>query len=275
MSNIIVYQEEKLSLGEVSFVKDIPNQIKIREVSGYELTKQISLILPQIIVHLGIKGQLPDFTKTDIKEMILLRFKSLSLNEVAYAFKLERYGILGVKTEHYQLFDATYVSAVLEKYVTWKKLTKLTHNIEVSKPVEVKVSDQEKIYWNNQGINTCLDHFLDTKTIKYGYLYVYEILYDKGLLPTDKETKLKVKNAAIELLKTEYATKKAVTLEEKRDFNRLLSQLQEKNDKRDAKNVAVINKCKELSIINFFRKLIREDKIAEFKAEFKNIELKK
>ena len=84
--------------------------------------------------------------KIDIKEMVLMRFKNFSFNELYYAFKMERFGILGEKTTHYQSFDAEYVGKVLDKYVEWKREVKRIRNISnTEKRVETTTEERSVI----------------------------------------------------------------------------------------------------------------------------------
>ena len=118
---LIIYKEERQSLTTVEFLKDISNQIKIRDISKDDFKNQLIKSIVLLNTLSGIKEPMDDVTKQDIKEMILMRFKALSFDEISYAFKKERYGDLGDRTEHYQLFDAKYVSEVLDKFVKWKR----------------------------------------------------------------------------------------------------------------------------------------------------------
>ena len=58
--------------------------------------------------------------KQDISVMIKTRFRSLSFEELDYAFQLDRHGYHGDSTKHYQLFNAEYVAIIIKKYMKWK-----------------------------------------------------------------------------------------------------------------------------------------------------------
>jgi len=130
MSNLTIYDQTKQELSEVSFVKDTLNQLRIAEIKdSVQILNQMASWISDTAFIAKIKDAVPLHQKKDIKEMILLRFKNLSFNELHYAFKMERFGILGDKTEHYQSFDAEYVGKVLDKYVAWKREVKVRENI--------------------------------------------------------------------------------------------------------------------------------------------------
>lgn len=265
MSNkIIVYREEKNTLPELAFIKDIPNQIKIRDISGYELTKQFGMLWLPIIVAMGIKGEIDSFTKNDIKEMILMRFKNLSLNEIAYAFRLERYGLLGDKINHFQLFDSSYVSSILEKYVNWKKEIRIEHKISPELPAHEEISKDEAKKLVNQAIKTAWEYAQKTFGLKDGYVFIYEELMDSGFLNKEIEFKKKIHKEAIEVLSIELKEKSVTdNRTERKKYLDTLANL------KTPKFPAVIVKCKELSILSFFREVKKdEQKLKEFKTKY-------
>ena len=147
MSNLAIYNPKTQELSEVSFVRDTLNQLRIAEVKdSVQVLNQIASWIADTSLIMKIKDQVPQHQKRDIKEMILFRFKNLSFNELHYAFKMERFGILGLKTEHYQSFDADYVGKVLDKYVEWKREVKVRENINSnSEPMEISKEERSEI----------------------------------------------------------------------------------------------------------------------------------
>lgn len=263
MSNLAIYKEESQSLGEISFVKNIPSQVKIMEITNKnEFSKQLGLIMVKIINHLGIKNPVSDFEKADVKEMILMRFKHLSLDEVEYAFKLERYGVFGEKTNHYQLFNAEYVSNILNKYVKFRQKVRFDKNLVVKKmKTEEEVSDQEKLRREKQAVNRSLAYFEEYREVDTTRIYVYDILFALGKMPTDIAYKNRVKEDAVLLLEREQKQKKPTSIDEKREFAQVLKSIQKGTSPQ------IIIKCKELELAKFFREL-KGKKLTEFKKEF-------
>lgn len=265
MSKIVIYNEDKMNLSEVGFIKDTLTQTKIRNINNsYELSKQIGIVFAVATNHLGIKQAIADITKTDIMEMITTRFKNLSINEVAYAFKMERYGGLGERTEHYQLFNSEYVSKVLMKYKDFKRQTKVIHEISVVAPKNVEASEEEKQFWINKGVNDCLDFFIENSFIEKGKLYIYDVLYDLDYLSKDTEYKKGIHKAAIECIETEQQLRETKSLADIKDKKEILRQIQ------IPKNGILINKCKELVLCQFFRLMLRDnDRLNKFRETFK------
>lgn len=266
MSNLVIYDSKRQLLSEVGFIKDTPNHIKIRDINNsYELQKQAGIVFAVCANHLGLKEEIPQISKVDIMELILSRFKNLSMDEVAYAFKLERYGSLGDRVEHYQLFNASYVSDVLSKYVKWKADLKAIHSISTVYK-EVKVSDEEKAYWINRGINNCLDSFIDTGLTGSGSFNVYDVLYDLGYLPTDKAYKAEILKAAIECIQIEQSLLRSKSLITPKQMRAVFEKI------KNTKDSIVVIKCKELVLSQFFRELQKDsDRLKDFRDTFKVI----
>ena len=147
MSNLVIYNPKTQELSEVSFVRDTLNQLRIAEIKdSVQILNQMASWISDTAFIAKIKDAVPLHQKRDIKEIILLRFKNLSFNELHYAFKMERFGVLGEKTTHYQSFDADYVGKVLDKYVEWKREVKVRENINSnSKPMETTKEERAEI----------------------------------------------------------------------------------------------------------------------------------
>ena len=79
--------------------------VKIKDLDDTDFEIGLSLLLTRIVNLLGIKEAVSDLNKQDIVEMLDIGFKNLSLQEVNYAFKLERYNQLEPKTEHLVIFN--------------------------------------------------------------------------------------------------------------------------------------------------------------------------
>ena len=112
---------EKISkIGKISneeFAIKRKDFIKIGKINDPSLFQMIGFILTRASVFAGFKYKIDNANKKDIKEMILMKWKILSLEEIEYAFKLDRYSPNPVA--HYQLFNANYVHKVLHNYYEW------------------------------------------------------------------------------------------------------------------------------------------------------------
>jgi hypothetical protein len=197
--------------------------------------------------------------------MILMRFKRLSVNEIYYAFKLERFGELGEQNSHYNRFDVVYIGQVLQKYKDWKIKVRLDNNLAIAISKPSSVTEKEKQYWINRGLTECIEYFEEHREIMDGKTYVYQILYDDSFLQTNAEYKRRVYKDAVEAIEFEYQNKKPLNLEEKKRFKNIIANVHCKN------NGLVKSKCFEISLLEFFRELTKNQaKLNDFKNKYLN-----
>lgn len=112
----------------------------------------IGITLTKIASLAGITNEIDALTRTDIVTMLFSSFKTLSIDEIYFAFQKERYGEYEVKTSHYNLFNADYVSNVLKKFIEWKKSKKTEHNITMESKAllpEISQTQKEKIHYES------------------------------------------------------------------------------------------------------------------------------
>ncbi len=263
-NKIAIYNEKIITLSPISFLKSVYKHTPICEMDSYEMKKQIALSLISTSEQMRVTNEIADIDKKEIQELILSRFKRLSVNEIYYAFKLERFGEYGEQISHYNRFDVIYVSQILEKYKQWKIKTKSEHNISYIEDAK-EATEAEKKFWINKGVTDCIEYFEEHREIEEGKKYIYTILYDDGLLPTDKKYKQRVYKDALEALEFEYKNKKASSLTEKREYKEILENLYKKE------NGKVVAKCQEIALLEFFRELTRDnEKVITFKEKYKN-----
>ena len=264
MSNILIYKEDRQSLSEIAFIKDSQHHVKIREINNsYEGIKQLSIIISEAFTRSGVKGDITTDEVKEIKECIFMFFKALSLDEVAYAFKLERFGRSWLKTEHFQLFNATYVGNVLGNYVEWKKKVKIEHNISAKKDPNEPTEEQIR-FLENRAVTKAIQLFEETQNVTSDYTHLYEFFLEKGFINPTNEEKKKYYEDSKEILEMELKELKPTSREESKEIKNFLAGLQ-KN-----KNPKVISKSKELIVTAYFRKLRRENELENFKLKFKN-----
>ena len=255
MSNIKIYEENKQTLSEISFVRNINNQIRISESKhNYDFSETLGSILVKVLNHLGIKQALHQVEKNDIKELILLRFKHLTLDEIDYAFKLERFGVFETKTEHFQLFNSEYVSTVLKKYENWKALIRKQHNISTLKLAETNdMTEQEKQFQIIEGCDRLFREYKFNKTISGVYVHIYDHLFKKGLLPTDKLYKDLIYAKAQVLAISEAKEIARENGETKKTVDRVIKEIEDKV------NLTPVSIAKRLVLEEYFDELIKNN----------------
>lgn len=160
---------------------------KVRDLEEMEVRECLGMICAKAANMLGIKEKINEINKADIREMVLTKFKGLSLEEIDYAFKLERYGEFETRTEHFQLFGAEYVSEVLNKYRKWLKSTISENRILIEKKPESEITESEKRQLTFDLIVMAFEHFENYREIKPGTLAAYDALHKLGELPEHTE----------------------------------------------------------------------------------------
>ncbi|AGO48517.1 hypothetical protein Phi18:3_gp005 [Cellulophaga phage phi18:3] len=264
MGEIAIYKQENQTLGGVAFVTNTLSQLSIRNANAHELNKAFTHFVTELSLRLGIKESISNLDKIDVLELIMSKYKNLSFDEFMYAFKMERYGNLGERVEHYQLFNAEYVSKVLDKYVNWKRKIKMEHNIaKASKPNTA--TEREKQYWINRAVTELFDHYEENYAVLDGKIFIYDVFYDLGFLPTDVAYKKKIHKESIEVIEFEQNSKKPSTLAERNQIAEVLSEIRSPNSAK------VKMKCKELVLLEFLRKIFKDpSEIEKLRKQFKN-----
>jgi len=255
MSNIKIYEENKQTLSEISFVRNINNQIRISESKhNYDFSETLGSILVKVLNHLGIKQALHQVEKNDIKELILLRFKHLTLDEIDYAFKLERFGVFETKTEHFQLFNSEYVSTVLKKYETWKAVTRKQNNINTLKIENSNEMTAEEIEFSMiEGCDRIFREYKLNHRIEGVYVHIYDHLFKKGLLPRDKFYKDMIFAKAQVIAISEVKANARENNEPKKTMERSIKEIEDKV------NLTPIAIAKKLALEDYFQKLIKNN----------------
>ena len=138
-------------------------------------------------------------------EMLLAKYKNISIEEIIEAFKMERYGKLGDRVAHFQLFNAEYVSKVLDLYKKWLQETKIKKNIMPEIKESEEISEQEKQTIIYLGLMACWEDFVNGNGIIDGYSWVYDWFFERGALPKHtNEFKRGIDKRAIEYIKSEW-----------------------------------------------------------------------
>lgn len=178
--------------------------------------------------------------------MILKFYGNLSLEEIVYAFELERYNQLDPKTEHFQLFNAEYVSTVLKKYKNWLAQVRFDNNLPISKPKEQinSTSQKEKDAIMRNGCIRCYNEFKELGFIKEGNTHIYDHLIDD----------LKIHTFTVDEKKAAVKIAKKKIKEDAKTLGRIkakyvISSLDNKNNK------AVTNRAKRLLLESLFMSL--------------------
>ncbi|WP_412464243.1 hypothetical protein [Flavobacterium mekongense] len=190
----LVEVEKNTSGTNVVFLKNNFSFKKIRHrVTEIDFKVMLAIALTRICALSGIKEKVSQSDSEDIVKMILYTHNDLTLEEIYKAFELERYSIYEEKTQHFQLFNAEYVSTILKKYKSWKLLTRKEHNINPEKEeVSTELSPEGISKIMDKAITEKYLEYLNSGTISEPITHIFDELVERGTikLATRKESKL-------------------------------------------------------------------------------------
>ena len=217
--------------------------------------------IAQTSLLMQVKAPVDNMIKQDIINMLTTHMKNLSFEELIKAFELERYNIYEEKTEHYQLFDAAYISTILKKYKKWKIQEKTNNNIV--QQLEEKTMNQEEIdKIMNDAVNNRYAEYLETGDISEPYTNVFKHLIEIGVLkmPTLNTPKLEIYYSnKIELarkqIKEEYRNKTSEDKGARKQFKEIVQAIvsNEKNQSYDLAKSKIEIRAKKLVLIDLFK----------------------
>lgn len=242
------------SLSEIAFAQKALEFVKIKDlvVTNPKLVQEgLVFIFVRVANLIGIKEAIPDINKEDIALQIFSRFSGLSLEEINFAFKCDRFGTFGEPTQHFQLFNSEYVGKVLNRYKNWLQTTryelKLPTTLQAPKP---ELNEDEKMLIIVSGVIDCFEEFQINRIIQPGKIYVYDFLFSRGVLPVHtKEFKAEIKRKAAKMtFKTVAANR-----EERKKLSNILKAIQTGQNSQTVK-------CKEIILRTFFYSLIAQNK---------------
>ncbi|GIM52004.1 hypothetical protein CAPN004_10340 [Capnocytophaga cynodegmi] len=167
---------------EISFVKSTFSQTALREQRNTQTIETLALILAQSAVLAGIKDGVQDVAKNDLKDLIFGKFGGLSLEEIAYAFKLERQLAYPTKSEHYQFFSTEYVAEILGKYTEWKAEKRRANNIDPLPKKKRELTEEEKEILTLTSILQSFEDFKANGKLPVVNKWIYDELWKRGLM---------------------------------------------------------------------------------------------
>lgn len=222
-------------------------------------TKKMVLYLLNL---LGVKGS----ESTTPHHVICTKFieknlKHYTYQEIELAFEKyvlgEFYDSKGQKMLVTQQLNAVVLGNVMNCYSELKTNELDAYRSERNKQIvearnkSEELSDQEKSDLIRSGVVTCFDHYSQHNEIKSGYLYVYDVLFDKGLLESEIEEKKRIYKLAVSRVNREVKSKRPTTFAERNDIKHLIEK---------AKNNLLIDKYKaeaqSISLSMFFQSIV-------------------
>lgn len=210
------------SKNEIAFIKNSFSHIPIKTLKHPHTKPVLGAIFTSASALAGIKDGVQDLVKKDLIDLVFQRFSNLSIEEIYYAFKLERQLAYPTKTEHYQFFSTEYVAEILSKYREYKQEKMRIHNINLPKK-EIALPPRNEKEDSFEFLKWCYSEWKQTGKLPYGATIIYPMLYKMGVLPPHTEQyREQVHNMAINQLKHQQAEKR--TLENRKEW-KVITQL--------------------------------------------------
>lgn len=250
VGDAVQHIESVCLLPKVDFIKSTFNHSKIKHLRVNSNFKELlGAVLVKISILAGIKNEIDDFIKQDISKMILSAFNELSIEEISKAFELERYNQYEVKTEHFQLFDSNYISAVLKKYQKWKVKEKIELNI-LAPIKEIEITESEKLKLRQDLLKIIYSEIKETGLSNDAW-HLYPELELSGKINPSKEDKSKLYKEQLKI----YEWEEKSIIRNRYDSKIAKVHIQHLSDKITGKTPieSVSNKCRSIVVSKYLK----------------------
>lgn len=255
----------------ISEVLQLPNKTFLQKSYSFEKLSQLKkdanfvfLIggwITQTSALMQIKNPIDNFIKQDIVNMLGGHWSNLSIEELIKAFELERFGAYEDKTEHYQLFDCSYIAQILKKYQRWSREKKIELNITNQNLMEEnKISESDQFEIMTNAINEKYKYFLETGKIEEPVIHIFKELIERGFIKMpNKETPelyayydRKLQQAKNQIIQ-EYENTTEPDKFKRKELKSILASILNNDYNLDAKS-KIENRAKKLVLLQFFNK---------------------
>jgi len=239
---VILKHNTKLS--NIDFIKKSYEFTKIIELKkDVNFRFMIAGFIARTSLLAGIKEPISDIIKQDIYTMLCNYWNNISMEDIVKAFEMERFSRFKERTEHYQMFDTTYISNVLKKYLEWKTSTKMEYKIEPPKQ-NTEISEIEKSKIRDNFLKAMYDDLVSDKFSNDAWQLFFDF---------EKDGKIKASNLEKKILyKTELsiyipAQKEEIRMRSKGSAKHLLSDFQKRIDSGNPITY-VQNRCRSILV---------------------------
>ena len=132
---------------------------------------------------------------------------------------MDRSGEFDTVTDHFQFFDVSYISTVLNKYIEWKRKTQIEHNIRISeKATEKMITEEEKEFRTRRWLISGFQEYKDTGILPVLAVPLYDALYTLGMLTPYYATYTDEKRATMLEAATERAKNQMNATENRKEY---------------------------------------------------------
>ena len=207
------------ALTPLAIAKTAHQYPRIKDLNQEEVAPTFGLLFTRIAAVVGVKGQIDPLQKQEIWNVVFSRFSGLSFQDIYKAFQMDRSDEFDTVTDHFQFFDVSYVSTVLNKYIEWKRKTQIEHNISISeKATEKMITEEEKEFRTRRWLISGFQEYKDTGALPVLAVPLYDALYTLGMLTPYYATYTDEKRATMLEAATERAKNQMSTTDNRKEY---------------------------------------------------------
>ena len=207
------------ALTPLAIAKTVHQYPRIKDLNQEEVAPTFGLLFTRIAALVGVKGQIDPLQKQEIWNVVFSRFSGLSFQDIYKAFQMDRNEEFDTVTDHFQFFDMSYVSTVLNKYIEWKRKTQIEHNIIISeKATEKMITEEEKEFRTRRWLISGFQEYKDTGALPVLAVPLYDALYTLGMLTPYYATYTNEKRATMLEAATERAKNQMSTTDNRKEY---------------------------------------------------------
>lgn len=180
--------QNDINLPVKSFLQKSYDFKKIKQIkSDQNFVFLVTGWITQTSVLMEIKNPIDSFMKQDIINMLDGYWSNFTFEEMVKAFEMERFGQFSEQTEHFQLFNSTYIAKVFKKYQKWKSEKKIELNIsnEIQAPEK---TEEEKFQLMTEAINRKYNDFKNDNEVSEPLVYIFDELVLRSLIQVPEDS---------------------------------------------------------------------------------------
>ncbi len=207
------------ALTPLAIAKTAHQYPRIRDLNQEEVAPTFGFLFTRIAALVGVKGRIDPLQKQKIWNVVFSRFSGLSFQDIYKVFQMDRSGEFDTVTDHFQFFDVSYVSTVLNKYIEWKRKTQIEHNISISeKATEKMITEEKKEFRTRRWLISGFQEYRDTGALPVLAVPLYDALYTLGMLTPYYATYTDEKRATMLEAATERAKNQMSTTDKRKEY---------------------------------------------------------
>lgn len=244
MSNLTTYTPPKLAILEA--------KKKIRDYSETERNQITFRMIEKLLNLLGVNDGKQEHHKT-LHAFINEMYTRLTYEEINEAFNLCVAGEFNIKP--FQQLNSVVFGQVIAAFEVYKKEKLYTYRQKLQKEkAMIETPKEEKEFIMLEASDRIFRDYKQHKKITEACNHVYDYLFNKGLLPTDKDIKIAIFERAKVEAKSEAMRDAGIDYEQHRQLKETLERI------TVGKSDAIVIIAKRLSLEQYFKTLIKENK---------------